>query len=146
MACVTLVPWPGIEPWSSAVKVQSPDNWTASREFPPLPGFHPGEIKIHVQKKKKKGLYEKIHSNLIHNSPKSRNIQMFVNRWVDHHIMYIYCKEFCTAVEGMNYWYTQQDECVSKNDFDHKKPDSEEYVSYEPIYLKFWNRPSCERQ
>ena len=55
MACVTLVPWPGIDPWSSAVKVQSPDNWTASREFPPLLGFHPGEIKIHVQKKKRGG-------------------------------------------------------------------------------------------
>lgn len=88
---------------------------------------------MHVQKKKKKGLFEKIHSNLIHNSPKSRNSQIFVNRWVDHHIMCIYSKEFCTAVKGMNYWYIQQDDCVSKNDSEHKKPDSGEYVSSEPI-------------
>ena len=38
---------------------------------------------------------KKIHSILIHNSPKSRNSQIFVNRWVDHHIMCIYSKEFC---------------------------------------------------
>ena len=116
--------------------MQSPNYRTASREFLPLPRFYPGEKKTHVQKKKK-GLYEKIHSNLIPNSQKSRNNQIFVNRWVDHHVMFIYSKEFCTAVKTMNYWYTQQDECVSKNDFEHKKPDSEEYVSCEPIYLKF---------
>ena len=29
MSCGILVPWPGIEPRSPAVKVQSPDHWTA---------------------------------------------------------------------------------------------------------------------
>ena len=32
-ACRILVPWPGIEPTPSAVKVWSPNHWT-SREFP----------------------------------------------------------------------------------------------------------------
>ena len=32
-ACGILVPWPGIEPWPSAVKVWSPNPWT-TREFP----------------------------------------------------------------------------------------------------------------
>ena len=33
LACRILVPWPGIEPVSSSVKMQSPNHWTA-REFP----------------------------------------------------------------------------------------------------------------
>ena len=32
-ACGIIVPWLGIEPWPSAVKVQSPNHWT-TREFP----------------------------------------------------------------------------------------------------------------
>ena len=58
MAFVILVPWPGIEPWSSAVKMQSPNYWTASREFLPLPGFYPGEKKNTCSKKEKRPVWE----------------------------------------------------------------------------------------
>ena len=42
MACGILVPWSGIEPGPSAVKVWSPNHWTA-KEFPIIP---------HLKKKK----------------------------------------------------------------------------------------------
>ena len=32
MACGTVVPWPGIKPWPTAVKAQNPNHWT-TREF-----------------------------------------------------------------------------------------------------------------
>lgn len=71
-----------------------------------------------------KDLYEKIHSSLSHNSQNLETTQIFVSRWVDHHIVYIICtKEFCTAMKRMNYWFTQPDEHVSKNDSEPKKPD-----------------------
>ena len=45
-ACGILVPWPGIEPGASAVKVQSPNHWT-TREFPPSYGWTTFCLSIH---------------------------------------------------------------------------------------------------
>ena len=38
-ACGILIPWPGIEPGSLAMKAQNPNHWTA-REFPPNYSFN----------------------------------------------------------------------------------------------------------
>ena len=38
-ACGTLIPWPGIEPGSLAMKVQNPNHWT-TQEFPPYYSFN----------------------------------------------------------------------------------------------------------
>ena len=41
LACEILVPSPGFEPASSAVKVPNPDHWI-TREFPEVAGFEDG--------------------------------------------------------------------------------------------------------
>ena len=47
-ACGILVPWPGIEPGAPAVKVPSPNHWTA-REFPRVRAFESDRFEIRLR-------------------------------------------------------------------------------------------------
>ena len=49
MACRILVPWPGIEPTPSAVKMQSPNHWT-TRKFPTIPCFYSVTLLVKTSK------------------------------------------------------------------------------------------------
>ena len=99
VACGILVPWPGIEPAPSAVKVRSPNHWT-SREVPPVSSFtfhrnNSNSIKLRGKEKKEtkssnkeiiQSSYRKI--EVIKDS-NSNNINSCNNKILPHPIWYL---------------------------------------------------------